>query len=399
VTSLSSTCEQVLRANDRGRYTVPAPHLYPHQWAWDSAFAAIGWAYLDAERAWTELRTLMATQWDDGRIPHIYFHQPSADYYPGPAQWKSARSSSITQPPMWAIAARHVVEISGHRDPARELLPAMEASHRFFRRQRDPLGWGLVAVAHPWESGCDNSPAWDEPLARVDVSKAPAIRRRDTTAVGDDSVRPTDDDYLRYMALVEAIAGDQFGPGPFAVYDPMMSAVLARAERDLAWLAERCGYETDAARRADAIQSALANRLWDETAGRFRYLDAGTGRAIDADVIGCYAPLWCGIAPALSQRLVEGLRERYDAAWPLPSTSPRDPAFDPRRYWRGPAWVNVNWLFVDAIGSPLAERTLELVRRHGCREYYHPSTGEGLGAKQFSWTAALVLDLLARGYR
>ncbi len=33
----------VLRANDRGRYTVPAGHLYPHQWAWDSAFATIGW--------------------------------------------------------------------------------------------------------------------------------------------------------------------------------------------------------------------------------------------------------------------------------------------------------------------------------------------------------------------
>ena len=58
----------VLRANDRGRYTVPAGHLYPHQWAWDSAFAAIGWSVLDADRALVELETLLDGAWPDGRV-------------------------------------------------------------------------------------------------------------------------------------------------------------------------------------------------------------------------------------------------------------------------------------------------------------------------------------------
>jgi len=39
--------------------------------------------------------------------------------------------------------------------------------------------------------------------------------------------------------------------------------------------------------------------------------------------------------------------------------------------------------------------TVDLVRRSGFREYYSPLTGEGLGAGDFSWTAALVLDHLA----
>jgi hypothetical protein len=36
----------VLRANDVGGWTKPAPRLYPHQWSWDSAFIAIGLAHL-----------------------------------------------------------------------------------------------------------------------------------------------------------------------------------------------------------------------------------------------------------------------------------------------------------------------------------------------------------------
>jgi hypothetical protein len=35
-----------------------------------------------------------------------------------------------------------------------------------------------------------------------------------------------------------------------------------------------------------------------------------------------------------------------------------------------------------------------MVEGSGFREYYHPATGEGNGARDFSWTA-LALDLLA----
>jgi hypothetical protein len=43
--------EAVLRANDRGTYTIPAGDLYPHQWLWDSCFIAIGIRHYDVERA------------------------------------------------------------------------------------------------------------------------------------------------------------------------------------------------------------------------------------------------------------------------------------------------------------------------------------------------------------
>ena len=64
---------EVLRKNDLGRSTKPAPQLYPHQWSWDSAFIAIGLAHTNPDRALLELETLFDAQWKDGRVPHIVF--------------------------------------------------------------------------------------------------------------------------------------------------------------------------------------------------------------------------------------------------------------------------------------------------------------------------------------
>src|SRR5438128_8366886 len=80
--------KRILAANDRGGYCVPSAKLYPHQWNWDSAFIAIGWAWIDPRRAVSELTTLARGQWDDGLIPHIIFSD-AGHYEPGPVQWKT----------------------------------------------------------------------------------------------------------------------------------------------------------------------------------------------------------------------------------------------------------------------------------------------------------------------
>ena len=77
------------------------------------------------------------------------------------------------------------------------------------------------------------------------------------------------------------------------------------------------------------------------------------------------------------------------------------PDFQATRYWKGPTWVNTNWMIVEGLerhGEPgraddLRRRTLDLVERSGFTEYFSPLTGEGHGAGEFSWTAALAIDL------
>ena len=149
-TPLWARSSGVLRGNDSGRYTRPSRSTYPHQWNWDSALAALGWAELDAGRAWTELETLAGARDAGGMFPHIAF-QPrlrvfTVRYVPGRAGGGGARAST-------AAASRHhaaarggdlpaaAVRAAPRRAPrARHLIGPLHAWHRFLLGERDPLG-------------------------------------------------------------------------------------------------------------------------------------------------------------------------------------------------------------------------------------------------------------------
>jgi hypothetical protein len=131
---LRAAAEQVLRANDSGRYTLPSRTTYPHQWNWDSSLIALGWAELDAGRAWTELETLAGARDAQGMIPHIAFRRGglprlTGRYLPGPRWWgkrtsaDGRRISGITQPPLAATCMRLVFERSPDERRARPARP------------------------------------------------------------------------------------------------------------------------------------------------------------------------------------------------------------------------------------------------------------------------------------
>ena len=91
-----------------------------------------------------------------------------------------------------------------------------------------------------------------------------------------------------------------------------------------------------------------------------------------------------------------------------PSFNTQDPRFNGVKYWRGPVWINMNWLIYNGLNrygfSETAEivkkDSLDLVLKHGLWEYFEPNRAkaaqlaDGCGAPNFSWTAALVLDFL-----
>ena len=217
----------ILRANDRGGYTVPTARLYPFQWNWDSAFVAMGWATFDGARAWDEMEFLLRGQWEDGLIPQIVFHAPSDDYFPGPDVWGIHRdppTSGITQPPVLATAARHVLEATEDAPRMAAMYPRLVRNHRWWEAARDPAHTGLVTTLHPWETGMDNSPAWDRPLARVPLTTVTRIVRRDTGHI-DPSMRPRGEEYQRFIHLVDAFRAVAWDPArmldvsPFRVAD------------------------------------------------------------------------------------------------------------------------------------------------------------------------------------
>ena len=234
----------VLTRNWHGHATVPSRSLYPHQWSWDSAFIALGLQHWAPRRAATELLSMFGAQWADGRVPHIAFNPavPDEAYFPGPSFWRSddvdghppVATSGIVQPPVHAVAAAAVMDHLGEgaEDFGRRIYPCLAAQNAYLKRCRGATNSGLAFVTHPWETGMDNSPAWDRPLAAVpaDPGVFDTHTRRDLAHAGHDE-RPTDEDYARYIRLAAAYRDHSYDDrwaaehAEFAVIDPGFNAL------------------------------------------------------------------------------------------------------------------------------------------------------------------------------
>jgi len=426
--------QATLLGNWRDGFAVPSARLYPFQWNWDAGFSALGYGYFDRPKAYAELRSMFRGQWRNGMVPHIVFHRPNPNYFPGPDEWLTERSrhapagirtSGITQNPVFGfILARLAEALADSGDPElepflRELFPKVVAFHRYLYRDRDPAGEGLVYVHHNWES-MDNSPLWDDILARMDVSRA-----RDVSALRQDnkrvaaSERPSDENYKRYLNLVDLLKSVDYDESrsvalmPMLVQDVLFNALLIKSNHGLIALAERLGLDASEVvgwnRKAIAAMNA---KLWDPVSGFYYSYDLKTNRLIPIKVVGGLMPLFAGVcAPAQAERLVQHLETTFvgGADWTLcPSCAAAEPSFDPVRYWRGPVWVNLNWMLHHGLrrygfaeqAARVRTGTIALIERYGMFEYFDPrpvaagGADHGLGADAYSWTASLYLDFV-----
>ncbi len=409
---------EVLKENDQGSYTIPTKGLYPFQWNWDSCLTALGQFHYDEARAWTEIETLFANQWDDGMVPHIVFHVYSDGYFPGPNVWDTKRpgtaTSGITQPPVAGFAVKRLYDRATDKAAAaaraKALLPKIDAWHRWFYEMRDPAREGLVAILHPWESGRDNSVDWDEAFERVPTDGVEPYVRRDTQHA-DPAHRPTKAQYDRYLYLVQlfrSLGWDNsrlHDASPFKVVDPGFNAILIRSMTDLADLAEPLGETAIAEANRERATRALAalESLWSERHGQYLCRDRITGQLIESASIGGILPVFATVPKVRAQAIARTI-ERWatQVKYIVPSHDPSDPRFEPKRYWRAPAWLVMNYMIQDglrvvgetAVAEHIVKSSLELITQSGFAEYYDPLTGEPCGGGRFTWTAAMVIEFL-----
>jgi glycogen debranching enzyme len=418
----------VLEANWLGHATKPSPTLYPHQWSWDSACIAMGYSAWNQERAESELRSLFAGQWRNGLLPHIVFTD-GARYFPGPEFWQTERSadapdrprtSGIVQPPIHATAALRVYERARDRERAtaflEQLLPHLRAWHEYLYRERCRSDDGLVEIWHPWESGMDNSPLWDDALERIKLqpSQVPDYQRVDVQ-LADASERPSDGEYDRYAFLVSVFRELEYDASgirkrsPFAIQPVLFNSLLVQANRDLAEIARVTGAEAAPFEEwADRTAAGIEARLWDDEHALYADHDVLFAEHVQARSAAGLAPLYAGVpSRARAQRMVEELGGSRvyvgENGFAVTSLAPDDPGFDANRYWRGPVWPILNWVLqrgLDRYGyaelaTQVRSALIELARVGGFWEHYNPTTRRGHGGEQFAWTAGLVLDILS----
>lgn len=435
LTDIAESARGVLRHNDRGRHTVAAPSLYPHQWSWDAAFNAIGIAHLDVERALVELDSLLAGQWSTGMIPHIVFSD-APGYFPGPERWRTERAaasppnvatSGICQPPVHGLAlyviAEHARKVgSAERglviDFVRRTFGAWYRWYRWLFDVRAHAGSTLVTIHHSWESGMDNSPRWDSPYRRVEVGDLEAFARQDLKHVADAAQRPSDDEYRRYLWLVHELSSVDYDDAQaaevvsFRVGDVFFSGIFVLAANLLAELGDEISMTGEASElraMASAIQVQVENSVCPETL-MARDVDYRTGQWMRSATIASFAPLISGTAPDMYTRQVGRLMGpqwcgHARLRWPLPpTTGPDDDAFVPDNYWRGPQWPVVSWLLTFALRYHGHVSAAEGLTRSGLNqladlsfsEYFNAVDGAALGSHGQSWTAAAALDWVSR---
>jgi hypothetical protein len=434
--SIVDAAREVLQQNDRGEYTVPGVKLYPHQWLWDSCFIAIGQRHYDIERAQTEIRSLLKGQWANGMLPNIIFNDEGR-YRADRNSWRSwlnpnspdhVTTSGITQPPMLAEA---IVRI-GEKLPANErrswyksVWPGLLGYHHWLYNERDPHGEGLVLQIHPWEVGMDNTPPWMAYLHEhqlplwirliegFKLTGAVTLFRRDTQTI------PIDErfDNVEIMALYDvqkrlrrkAYDIDKIlNHSLFTIEDLAFNCIFIRANQHLRAIARnlRIEIEPELDERMKKTEAAL-NGLWDEYTSQYYSRDFITHKLLKQPSVATLLPLYAGcISKERAEVLVKKLEQErgFGPAFPVPSVPIDSKAFRPMKYWQGPTWMNINWLIIDGLrrygfkeyAEALEDTSIEMVQKAGFAEYFDPITGEPLGTDNFSWTAALTIDLVKR---
>lgn len=432
--SFAQAAKEVLQANDRGTHTVPAGDLYPHQWLWDSCFIAIGMRHYDVERAKIEILSLLSGQWSNGMVPHIIFDGAN-HYRPDQNAWRSwvspyspddVKTSGITQPPMLAEAVVRIGEklpIAERRSWYRMVWPALLAHHQWLYAERDPHHEGLVIQIHPWETGLDNTPPWMglmhehllplwiRLLKKTHADTALNLVRRDTRVVPAEQ-RFSNIDALALFSVQRRLRRKGYDirkildHSLFAIEDLTFNSVFIRANKHLREIAksirEEIPEELDQSIKRTSKQ---LDALWDPYAQSYFSRDFVTHKLIKQPSIASLMPLYSGaISQERAEILVRGLENEhlFGPAYPVPSVPISSPWFNEQCYWQGPSWVNANWLIIQGLenygfhkhAEALRESTLEMVSSGGFYEYFNPLNGTPLGSANFSWTAALAIDLL-----
>ncbi len=427
-------CKQVLETNQRGDYTIPAEGLYPHQWLWDSCFIAIGIAEYDVARAQNELRSLLRGQWSNGMLPNMIFADGDA-HKQDRNIWQSWRNpfapdhlstSGITQPPMLAEAVVRIgakLNKTDRRSWYQDMYPALVAYHEWLYKERDPHNEGLVLLIHPWESGLDNSPPWIDQLhthskptwvyvvEKLKLDKVAVLFRRDTIHVPPGQ-RVSNIDALLYFTIIQRLKRKNWdidkilSRSHFTFQDLTYNCIFIRANSHLGDIAKTIGHELPEALTVSMKKSEEAiESLWDGFYKQYFSRTFITHKLVKEASLATLMPLYAGtVDKERADELVKLLKapSQFGTKYPVPSVPVNSSWYSEYKYWQGPTWINTNWMIADGLkrygyhkeAEEIIDRSVEMVKLHGPFEYFSAKSGKPAGAKNFSWTAALIIEMI-----
>jgi putative isomerase len=339
-----------------------APSLinYVGVWQWDAFFHALAYRHVDPKLAEDQLRVMLDHQREDGMIPDAVHDEGIVTSIAVP---HTDREGEVTKPPLVAWAALKVYKLTGHRDFLDEIYEPAQRLIRWWFEKNDDDHDGIVQYNHPYSSGLDDSPLWD------------------------DGVPVESPDLNTYLVMqLDALAD--------------IAEILGEPSNAVKWRAQ-----------AEELTRRMIDYFWDERAGVF--WAKRNGQPIYTLTPFNLYPLLTGrLERAMNERLVAHLLspQEFWLRFPIPSVAKIDAKYNPNQMWRGPTWVNINYLFIEGLvrsGYPqladtLRDRTLGLLMgQQDIYEYYNPESGDppASAARLFGWSAAIFVDLAIEASR
>lgn len=335
----------------------PSKAHYVGAWQWDNYFHALAFRHTDPQLACDQILFMLDHQLADGMIPDAVYDEGAITHLEIPI------AAAVTKPPIIGWVARHVFAKSGDVTLLRDIYEPLVRWNNWWFGLNDDDSDGIVQYSHPFSSGLDDSPLWDAgmPVEAVDLNTYLCIQMESLSHI----------------------------------------AHLLGRDREAAMWENKAG----------TLAQRIIEHFYDADAGLFWFMK--DHQPIRVCTPFSLYPLWTNrLEPSINEQLVRHLTDpsQFWTTYPLPTVAIEDQKYNPYQMWRGPVWININYIFVEALirtgytrqAYELAERTLQLVMsQDDIYEYYHPDTGEAppKAAPMFSWSAACFIDLAIRQSR
>ncbi|WP_161596705.1 MGH1-like glycoside hydrolase domain-containing protein [Chitinophaga vietnamensis] len=338
-------------------------------WSWDSWKQAAALAYIDPALAASNIQALFDYQEGSGMVPDCIYTDTTEN------------NRRDTKPPLAAWAVWQVFQAGHDTTFLRDMLAPLMLYHTWWYHARDHdhnniCEYGSTdgtRIAAAWESGMDNAVRFDK--------AAMLFNHTGAWSLDQESV-----DLNAYLYKEKIILAQ-------------IARVLHQGEISTMF-------------DSSAIQlKARINELFYDTASGFYYDRMLKGDLVRIKGAEGWIPLWAGVASKTQAKAVAAVMKDttvFNTFVPLPVLDASAKAFDPQNgYWRGPVWMDQYYFGImgllqygdtstaSALTSKLWQHAEGMQDNKPLYENYHPLTGKGLNAPNFSWTAAHIILLLA----
>lgn len=341
-------------------------------WSWDSWKHAVALRYFNLSLAKEQIKSMFVFQNEDGFVADCVYRDTTIEMH----------NYRDTKPPLAAWAVAKVLEQQFDRQFLEYMYPRLKSYHYWWYAKRDHDGDGLceygstdgTLIAAKWESGMDNAIRFDNAKMLYNGNGA-------------------------YSMNQESVD---------------LNAYLYAEKIWMSNLAKQNGMHEDAAKfTADAksLKALIQKQFFDAEDGWFYDTNLSGNVFIKGAGSEGWIPLWANAASSHQAKQIKNRMmnpKKFFTKVPFQTMSADHQKFDPMRgYWRGPNWLDQAYFGIKGLQN-YGYHQEALVATHkilnganglkekgkAIHENYHPISGEGLNAKNFSWSAAHIIMLL-----